>query len=71
MIYERTNKGTQLTCIDTVQKYQPTKHSTPVRIHTSAGGMVYKELGAELKITEALIVGPVKSFQQLLPEQPR
>ena len=63
MIYERTNKGTQLTCINTIQTYQPTKYSTPVRIHTSAGGTVYKELGAELKITEALIVGPVESFQ--------
>ena len=71
MIYEKTNKETQLTCIDTVPTYQPTKYSTPVRIHISAGGMVYKELGAELKITEALIVGPVESFQQLLAEQPR
>ena len=33
--------------------------------------MVYKELGAELKVTEALTIGPVKSFQQLLAEQPR
>ena len=32
---------------------------------------MYTELGAELKITEALIVGPVESFQQLLTEQPR
>ena len=32
---------------------------------------MYKELRAELKITEALIVGPVESFQQLLAEQPR
>ena len=71
MIYKRTNKGTQLTCIDTVQKYKPTKYSTPVRIHTSAGGKVYSELGAELKITEALIVGPIESFQQLLTEQPK
>ena len=63
MIYKRTNKGTQLSCIDTVQKCQPTKHSTPVRIHTLVRGRVYTELGAELKITETLIVGPVESFQ--------
>ena len=71
MIYKRTNKGTQLTCIDTTQSYQPTKYSTPVRIHTSAGGKVYKELGAELKVTEEVTIGPVESFQQLLAEQPR
>ena len=29
-VYERTNKGTQLTCIDTIKEYRPTKHSTPV-----------------------------------------
>ena len=68
MIYKRTNKGIQLTCIDTTQSYQPTKYSTPVQIHTSAGGTVY---GAELKITEAIPIGPVESFQQLLAEQPR
>ena len=71
MIYKRTNKGTQLTCIDTTQSYQPTKYSTPVRIHTSTGGTVYKELGAELKVTEVVPIGPVESFQQLLAEQPR
>ena len=71
MIYKRTNKGSQLTCIDTVQTDKPTKYSTPVRIHTSAGGKVYTELGVELKIAEASIVGPVESFQQLLTEQPR
>ena len=71
MIYKRTNKGTQLTCIDTTQSYQPTKYSTPVRIHTSAEGTVYKELGAELKVTEAVPIGPVESFHQLLVEQPR
>ena len=43
-IYERTNRGTQLTCIDTTKEYQPTKYSTPVRIHTSAGGQIYKDL---------------------------
>ena len=71
MIYERTNKGTQKIYIDTLQKYQPTKHGNPVWIHTSARGSVYTELGAELKINEALIVGPAESFQQLLAEQPR
>ena len=71
MIYKRTNKGTQLTCIDTTQSYQPTKYSTSVRIHTSSRGTVYKELGAELKITEAVSIGSVESFQQLLAEQPR
>ena len=59
IIYKRTNKGTQLTCIDTIQKYQPTKHSIPVRIHTSARGIVYRELGAELKINDASIMSPV------------
>ena len=54
-----------------VQSYQPTKYSTPVQIYTSVGGIVYKELGAELKVTEALPIGPVESFQQLLVEQPR
>ena len=62
MIYNGTNEGTQLTCIDRVQKYQPTKHSTPVRIHTAARRIMYKELGAELKINDALIVGSVESF---------
>ena len=71
MIYKRTNKRTQLTCIDTTQSYQPTKYSTPVRIHTFARGKVYKELGAELKVTEEVTIGPVESFQQLLAEQPR
>ena len=70
VIYKRTNKGTQLTCFDTVQKYQPTKHSTPVRNHTSARGSVFTELGAEHKINKELIVGQEKSFQQLLGEQP-
>ena len=37
-VYERTNKGPQLTCIDTTEEYRPTKHSIPVRIHASAGG---------------------------------
>ena len=32
---------------------------------------MYTELGAQLKITEALIVGPVESFEQLLAEQPK
>ena len=29
-IYGRANRGTQLTCIDTIEEYQPTKYSTPV-----------------------------------------
>ena len=32
---------------------------------------MYKELGAELKINNALIVGPVELFQHLLAEQSR
>ena len=32
-IFERTNGKTQLTCIDTITEYQPTKHSVPVPIH--------------------------------------
>ena len=70
IIYKRTSKGTQLTCIDTFQKYQPTKYSTLVRIHASAREIVYRELGAELKIKNELILGPVESFKQLLAEQP-
>ena len=45
-------------------------YSTPVRIHTSAGGKIYKELGAELKIDEELPEGPVEAFEQLLADQP-
>ena len=62
-----------MTCIDTTKEYQPTKYSTPVRIHTSAGGKIYKELGAELKTTatnEVVLIGPAESFEQLLAEQP-
>ena len=70
IIYKRTSKGTQLTCIDTIKEYQPTKHSIPVRIHTTARGTVYRELGAELKIDNELLVGPAESFKQLLVEQP-
>jgi len=69
------NRGTQLTCINTTKEYQPTKHSTPVRIHTSAGGRIYKELGVELKtdkINKEVPTGPTESFEQLhvLAEQP-
>ena len=72
-IYEHTNRGTQLTCIDTTKEYQPTKYSTPVRIHTSAGGKIYKDLGEELKtstINENVPIGPAELFEQLLAEQP-
>ena len=31
---------------------------------------MYRELGAELKIDDELIMGPVESFKQLLAEQP-
>ena len=55
IIYKKTNKGTQHTSIDTIQKYQPIKHSIPVRIHTSARGIMYRELGAELKINDAFL----------------
>ena len=60
----------QLTCIDTIKEYQPTKHSIPVRIHKTARRTVYRELGAELKIDNELLVGPVESFKQILAEQP-
>ena len=69
-VYERTKKGTQLTCIDTTEKYRPTKHSVPVQTHTSTGGKIHKELGAELKINEELPEGPVESFEQLVADQP-
>ena len=69
-VYERTNKGTQLTCINTTKEYQPMKHSIPVRIHTSAGGNIYRELGAELKTDEELPEGPAESFEQLVADQP-
>ena len=65
-IFERTNRGTQLTCIDTTKEYQPTKYSTPVRIHTSAGGKIYKDLGAELEtntINEDVLMGQAESFE--------
>ena len=39
-IFECTNRGTQLTCINTTKEYQPTKYSTPVQIHTSAEGKI-------------------------------
>ena len=48
IVYKRTNKGTQLTYIETIKEYQPTKRSIPVRIHTAARGSVYRELGADL-----------------------
>ena len=50
-ILKRTNGVTQLTCVDTTTEYQPTKYSIPVRIHTTAGGKIYEELGAELETT--------------------
>ena len=62
-IFERTNRETQLTCIDTTKEYQPTKYSTPVRIHTTAGGKIYTELGAELETTtidEDVQMGPAE-----------
>ena len=64
-IYERTNRGTQLTCINTTEEYQSTKHSIPVQIHTSAGGKIYKELGAQFKIDKELPEGPAESSEQL------
>ena len=66
IVNKHMNKGTQLTCIDTIEKYQPTKHSIPVRIHTSVRGKIYKELGAELKIDKELPEGPAESFEQPL-----
>ena len=35
-VYKRTNKGTQLTCTDTIEEYQPTKYIILVFIHTLA-----------------------------------
>ena len=63
-----------MTCIYTTKDYQPTKYSTPVRIHTTAGGKIYKELGAEHETTtidEDVPIGPAESFEQLLAEQPK
>ena len=54
--------------------YQPTKHSIPVRIHTTARGKIYKELGTELETTtidDDVPIRPAESFKQLLAEQPR
>ena len=62
-IYDRTNRDTQLICINTTKKYQPTKHSIPVQIHTSAGGKIYRKLGAELKIDKELPEGPAELFE--------
>ena len=46
-----------------IKKYQPTKHSVPVQIHTAARGTVYRKLGAELKIDNTLPEGPAESFE--------
>ena len=67
-VYKRTKKGTQLTCIDTTAEYRPTKHSVPVRIHTSVGGKIYRELGVELKIDNKLLEGPAESVEQLIAD---
>ena len=72
-IFERTKRKTQLTCVDTIEEYQRTKYSIPVRIHTTAGGKTYKELGAELEITAVdakALIGAPESFERLLAEQP-
>ena len=63
---KQKNKGTQLTCINTIKDNQPTKHSVSVCIHRSAKGTVYSELGAELKIDNELSVGPSEVFEQLI-----
>ena len=70
IVYTHTNKGTQLTCINTIKECQPTKHSAPVRIYTATRGTVYRELGAEFKINNKLSVGLVISFEQLIEDQP-
>ena len=70
IVYKRTNKEIQLTCIDTIKEYQPTKHSMPVRIHTATRGTIYRKLGAELEIDNELPVGPVESFKQPIADQP-
>ena len=62
IVYKRTNKGTQLICIDTIKEYQPTKYSTSVQIHTAAKGTIYRELGAVLKIDKKLKVCSAESF---------
>ena len=51
-------------------EYQPTKHSVPIRIHTAARRTIYRELGAELKIDNELLEGPVESFKQLIVDHP-
>ena len=69
-VYKHTNKGTQLTCIDTTITYQPTKYSIPVSIHISAGGKINRELGAELKVDKYLPEGLPELSEQLLADQP-
>ena len=69
-VYESTNKDTHLTLIDTTKEYRPTKHSITVWINTSAGGKIYKELRAELKIDKELPEGPAECFEQLWANQP-
>ena len=55
IVYKRTNKGIQLTCINMIKECQPTKHSVLIRIHTAARETVYRELGAELKNRQQII----------------
>ena len=46
-------------------------HRVPVRIQTTARGLVYRKLGAELKIDNELPEGPAESFVQLIVDQPQ
>ena len=63
------HNGTQLTCIDTTEKYKPTKYSTSARVRATIGGYIYKALGAELLIYDVLPVGPIELFDHLLVSQ--
>ena len=72
IVYKRTNTGTQLTSINTITEYNPSKHSIPVPIYMTARGKIYPELGAELKSSEVvapLSIGPPESFERLVADQ--
>ena len=63
IVYKQTHLGRQLTCIETIKEYQPTKHSIPVQIYTTVKGTVYRVLGAELKIDDKLPTCQAESFK--------
>ena len=68
-VYECTNKGTQLTCIDTTENIdQQSIVSQFESIHQQEER--YRELRADLKKDEKLPDDPPESFEQLLIDQP-